>query len=352
MLCNAKIRFTPEALTVLTLANKHNSNNNNNNEMNGLLTEDSPSSEHKQTDRHKPPTPTSSSSSSSSSSGSSAWQQFLQYHHLAPCRILIAGASGSGKTALAKGLSNEFELKYVDVLETLRWVAVSSSSGSSGDDTSSSTTTTSSSAAASTATATTSSAADVKKALLDLMTAKLQEGLKKGAPPVVCDPLTFDFSDAFVALVPLPLVRKALALRIATCSHCQIKGFVLDVWQMADLVGDVNDFLELLNLNNNSNNNNSRLVSVPDPTSTTSGESGPTEITLEKIATDVIVVEVDSAVKSRLMDRYTKSLGVSETDNKAKLSKEIQASLKVMTHNTYTYIGTHIHIHTHTYIDT
>ena len=118
---------------------------------------------------------------------------------------------------------------------------------------------------------------------------------------------------------------------------------------MADLVGDVNDFLELLNLNS-SKNNNSRPVSVPDPTATTSGESGPTEITLEKISTDVIVVEVDSAEKSRLMDRYTKSLGVSETDNKAKLSKEIQASLKVMDHNTYIYIGTHRH--RHTYIDT
>ena len=214
MLYNTKIRFASDAVTVVNLAKQRSNNSHLDNDMKGQFAEDSPSSEYKQPDH--PPSSSSSSTSSSGGGGSgSAWQQFLHYHHLAPCRMLIAGASGSGKSALAKGLAHELELQYVDVLETLRWVAVSSSSG---DDTSSS----SSSTAASTA-STSSAAADIKKALLDIMTIKLQEGLKKGAPPVVCDPLTFDYSESFVALVPLPLVRKALALRMTTCSHCKIK---------------------------------------------------------------------------------------------------------------------------------
>ena len=311
MLCNAKIRFAPAAVTGVTLAkqsnNNNNNNNNNDNDMKGpstVTTDDSPSSEQKHNERLPLP-PSSSSSSSSSSSGGSAWQQFLHYHHLAPCRILVAGASGSGKSALAKELAKEYELQYVDVLDTLRWVASSNnssnSSSSGGDETSSS----SSSSAATATVAASAAAADVKKALLDIMTAKLQEGVKKGAPPVICDPLTFDYTESLVALVPLPLVRKSLALRISTCPHCKIKGFVLDVWHVSDLVGDVNDFVELLNLNNNkdSNNHNSFQLSGSDPASmvVTGGETetGPlSELgTTAKVETDVIVVELDSGDK-------------------------------------------------------
>ena len=316
MLCNAKIRFAPAAVTALTLAKQSNSNNNNDNDMKGpstVTTDDSPSSEQKHNERLPLP-PSSSSSSSSSSSGGRAWQQFLHYHHLAPCRILVAGASGSGKSALAKELAKEYELQYVDVLDTLRWVASSNnssnSSSSGGDETSSS-----SSSAATATVAASAAAADVKKALLDIMTAKLQEGVKKGAPPVICDPLTFDYTESLVALVPLPLVRKSLALRISTCPHCKIKGFVLDVWHVSDLVGDVNDFVELLNLNNNNNDNNNNnnnndnnnhnsfQLSGSDPTSmvVTGGETGTGPLselgTTVKVETDVIVVELDSGDK-------------------------------------------------------
>ena len=95
---------------------------------------------------------------------------------------------------------------------------------------------------------------------------------------------------------------------------------MLDVWHVSDLISDVNDFMELLNVNNH-HNHPSEAVS--------DAAAGSSEGVTEKAETDVIVIELDSKDKAALMDRYTKSLGVSETDNKAKLSKEIQASLKV-----------------------
>ena len=96
---------------------------------------------------------------------------------------------------------------------------------------------------------------------------------------------------------------------------------MLDVWHVSDLISDVNDFMELLHVNNHHNHPSE---AVSDTTT-----NPPSEVVTEKAETDVIVIELDSKDKAVLMDRYTKSLEVSETDNKAKLSKEIQASLKV-----------------------
>ena len=96
---------------------------------------------------------------------------------------------------------------------------------------------------------------------------------------------------------------------------------MLDVWHVFDLISDVNDLSELLHVNNHHNH-------LPEAVSDTN-TNPPSEVVTEKAETDVIVIELDSKDKAVLMDRYTKSLGVTETDNKAKLSKEIQASLKV-----------------------
>ena len=213
----------------------------------------------------------------------SSWKQFLAFHKLAPCRLLIAGAPFSGKTEISKRLSSMLDLKYVDLVDSLRWAA------NQNDD------------------------SGVRRSLLEAMNAQLSTGTKKGGAPAVCDPSTFDFSVAFIASMPSTLLRQCIAQRIAICSHCNVKGFVLDVWSVPDIVGNAGDFCELLN-----------LVAVdPQP------ESAATDaVSRAKVTTDVIVLEVESDEKHTLVDRCMKSLGVTEADNKAKLSKEIQSSLK------------------------
>lgn len=115
---------------------------------------------------------------------------------------------------------------------------------------------------------------------------------------------------------------------------------MLDVWHVSDLIGDVNDLKELLLLNvnnqqkhNHNQQHNQAAVAVSDTAGAGGSNQTSSEVVVtegEKIETDVIVIELDCTNKTVLMDRYSKSLGVSESDNKAKLSKEIQASLKVL----------------------
>jgi len=212
----------------------------------------------------------------------SAWEQFLRYHKLAPCRVVIAGAPFGGKTGVAVDVAKALDLKYIDVGGSLRWAASQLDDGDAS-----------------------------KTALVDSMTSKLAEGLKKGAPPPTLDPATFEFTEAFVAALPVPLVRQCVARRLAACPHSKIKGYVLDTWSVPDIVVSVADFCELL--------------TVPPPLPPPDVDAGSTVSTATP---EIIVVELESSDRGKLVDRFAKSVGVAETDNKAKLSKEIQAALK------------------------
>ena len=164
------------------------------------------------------------------------------------------------------------------------------------------------------------------------MSAKLAEGVKKGAPPPALDPATFDFSEAFVAALPVPLVRQCVARRLAACPHAKTKGYVLDVWGVPGVVASVEDFCELVNVPPPP----PPPPSPPLPSEGADSSSEPTTTTTTATTaaaataggTDLVVVEIESGDRAALVDRFAQSLGVSEADNKAKLPKETQAALK------------------------
>lgn len=126
----------------------------------------------------------------------------------------------------------------MDIADTLKWVLESTLSR----------------VAAERASGTSGSHVESGRLLVDLVSAKILEGSKKGSAVVTEAVLrSFIFSESYIQTLPSTLQRKCVALRLQSCSKCNMKGFALDIWSAGHtaptqtaLLSNAQDFLEVL----------------------------------------------------------------------------------------------------------
>jgi hypothetical protein len=137
----------------------------------------------------------------------------------------------------------------VDIADTLKWVLESTLSR----------------VAAERASGTSGNHEESGRLLVDLVSAKVLEGSKRGSAVVTEAVLrSFIFSESFIQTLSIALQRKCVALRLESCPKCNMRGFALDIWSTGHsapaptaLLSNAQDFLEALPLS---------LTRLPAPT--------------------------------------------------------------------------------------
>ena len=91
------------------------------------------------------------------------------------------------------------------------------------------------------------------RVLMDLVSAKIMEGSRKGSAIVTEVGLrSFMYTESFIQTLPSALQRKCVALRLGGCPKCQMKGYALDIWSTGHsfpapvaLISNAQDFMEI-----------------------------------------------------------------------------------------------------------
>ena len=206
------------------------------------------------------------------------WKEFTECHGLVPFNMMFVGGPQCGQTETAKAVSKMYgklfkcmhipkvhvkliepylnliivclalsnyrtdqhfrlDLQYVDIADTLKWVLESTQSIVASERVS----------------GVLGNREEPGRLLMDLVSAKIMEGSRKGSAIVTEVGLrSFIYTESFIQTLPSALQRKCVALRLGSCPKCQMKGYALDVWSTGHslsapvaLISNAQDFMEM-----------------------------------------------------------------------------------------------------------
>lgn len=151
---------------------------------------------------------------------SEIWLEYSTFHKLDPCNLMICGGPKSGKSEIAKEISNQLRVPLVDVITAVKYVLNASQDNDGNDDT----------------------LVSLKSEIVSAIEAKLMESNKKPKKGEEIKPGSLDIAGLDVtfelctgALSPQQL-RRALGYYITKSRDCKRSGYVLDIWEYSSLM--------------------------------------------------------------------------------------------------------------------